>query len=141
MAGSLKGAPELRARLKAIHLAFKPIGRTWAEGTVTEARARVPERTGKLKRSIRVKNATQRKATVAAWFTAFFVDAGPKAHGIQAKSGGSLVFQSHGRTIFAKKVNHPGYRGRPFRAAAAHESLRKNPMAQTIIKEWNEAAQ
>jgi hypothetical protein len=137
---ALKGGRELRARLKALRVAFKPIGRTWADGTVEAARPKVPQRTGRLRRSIRVKNSTQRKATVAAHFTAFFVDAGPKPHAIKAKKANRLIFSAGGRTIFARKVNHPGYRGRPFRAQAAHESLRRNPMAQSIIKQWNEAA-
>jgi hypothetical protein len=127
--------------LKAIRVAFKPIGRTWADGTVQAAKPHIPELTGKTRRSVRIKNATQRKATVAAWFTAYFIDAGPKAHAIRPKRGGGLVFKGRGgQTIFTKRVSHPGYRGRPFRAAAAHESLRKNPMAQGLIKQWNEAA-
>lgn len=137
---ALKGAPQLRARLKAIRVAFKPIGRTWAEGAVDAARPKVPIRTGKLRRSFRVKSATQRKAVVGGSYTAFFVDAGPKRHTIAPKRGGHLIFQAGGRTIFARKVNHPGYRGRPFRAAAAHEALRRNPLAQGIIKQWNSAA-
>lgn len=138
---SLKGGPELKARLKALRLAFKPIGRTWADGTVDAAKPHIPELTGKTRRSVRVKNATQRKATVSAAFTAYFIDKGPKAHVISPKHANGLVFKGRGgQTIFTKKVNHPGYRGRPFRAAAAHESLRKNPMAQSLIKEWNEAA-
>lgn len=137
---SLKGSPELRARLKALHVAFKPIGRTWAEGTVKEMQPHIPEETSKTRRSVRVKNATQRKATVAASFVAFFIDAGPKAHGISPKHAQQIVFKGRsGQTIFARKVNHPGYRGRPFRGRAAHEALRKNPMAQSIIKQWNEA--
>jgi hypothetical protein len=137
---ALKGGKELRARLRALRVAFKPIGRTWADGTVEAARPKVPQRTGRLRKSIRVKNATLKRATVAAHFTAFFVDAGPKRHAINAKKADRLIFQAGGRTIFAKRVNHPGYRGRPFRAQAAHESLRRNPMAQQIIRQWNEAA-
>lgn len=137
---SLKGGPELRARLKAIRVAFKPIGRTWADGAVDELRQKVPVRTGKTRRSFRVKSATQRKAVVVGSFTAYFIDAGPVRHTILAKRAPNLVFQGRHGTIFAKKVNHPGYRGRPFRGRAAHEALRKNPMAQSIIKQWNEAA-
>jgi len=138
---SLKGGPQLRARLKAIRVAFKPIGRTWADGAVDELRQKVPVRTGKTRRSFRVKSATQRKATVVGAFTAYFIDAGPVRHTITAKHAPNLVFQGRsGRTIFAKKVNHPGYRGRPFRGRAAHEALRKNPMAQGIIDQWNRAA-
>jgi hypothetical protein len=137
---SLKGGRELRARLKALRLAFKPIGREWAEDAADIAKRKVAQNTGKTRRSFRVKNATQRRATVVGNHTAYFIDAGPKRHPIVAKRAPRLIFQAGGRTIFAKKVNHPGYRGRPFRAAAAHEALRRNPLAQGIIEQWNNAA-
>lgn len=138
---SLQGGPALRSRLKALRVAFKPIGRTWADGAVDVMRPQVPHRTGRLRKSLRVKSATQRKAVVGGHFTAFFVDAGPKRHAIVSKHAGGLIFKGRsGRTIFAKRVSHPGYRGRPFRARAAHEALRRNPMAQGLIKQWNSAA-
>lgn len=137
---SLKGAPQLRSRLKALKTAFKGYGRDWADGTVQEARPRIPVATGKTMRSVRVRNASQRRATVVARYVAYFIDKGPKAHMIRARRGRNLVFQAQGRTIFAKQVHHRGYRGRPFRHAAALASLRKNPMAAYVIKAWNEAA-
>lgn len=137
---SLKGGPQLRARLKAIKTSFKGYGREWADGTVQEAKPRIPIATGKLRRSVRVRNASQTRATVVANYTAFFVDKGPKAHVIRARKAPRLIFQAGGRTIFAKSVNHRGYRGRPFRHAAALASLRKHPMAAVAIKAWNEAA-
>lgn len=137
---SLKGGRELRARLKAIRLAFKPIGREWADEYVNVAAPMVPEQTGRLRRSIKRKNSTQRRATVAAHFTAFFVDAGTKQHAIRPKRARGLSWQEGGRTIFARKVAHPGTRARPFRVRAAHEALRRKPMAETLIAEWNRAA-
>jgi hypothetical protein len=137
---SLKGGRELRARLKALRLAFKPIGREWADEYVDLARPRVPSRTGRLRRSFRRKNATQRKATVAGHFTAFFIDAGPKPHRIVPKKAKRLIFQAGGRTIFAKAVNHRGYRARPFRVRTMHDALRRKPMAEQIIDQWNRAA-
>ena len=77
---SLKGAPELRARLRAIKLAFKPIGKSWATDTAAYAKGHVPRRTGRLQQSIRVRNASQKRATVVGHFSANFVDAGTKAH-------------------------------------------------------------
>jgi hypothetical protein len=136
---SLKGGPALKRRLKALKTGFKDYGRAWANGTVQEAKPKVPVATGKLRRSIRVRNANQRRATVVANYTAYFVDKGPKAHIIRAKRAPRLIFQAGGRTIFAKSVNHRGYRGRPFRHAAALASLRKNPMAAVVIKAWNQA--
>lgn len=136
---SLQAGAELKTRLKALRLAFKPYGRKWGETAAEIARPKVPKRTGRLRESIRLKNATQRKAKVVAHYTAYFVDAGPKRHVIAAKGKG-LIFTAGGRTIFTKKVNHPGYRGRPFRAAAAHEALRRHPLSEGLIDAWDDAA-
>lgn len=138
---TIKGGRELRARLKAISQSFKPIGAKWADDTAKLAKARVPVRTGRLRQSIRRRNATQKRATVVAHYTAFFVDKGPKAHAIKAKRARGLVFEGRGgRTIFAPLVRHPGYHARPFRQKAADEALRRNPMATEVIKAWNQAA-
>jgi hypothetical protein len=136
----IQGTRELNARLKAIRQTFKPAGREWAEEAATIMRSSVPQRTGRLRRSFRVKSATQRRAAVGGHYTAFFVDRGTKAHPILARKAPRLIFQADGRTIFAKKVNHPATRAQPFRARAAEEALRRKPMAATLIKLWNKAA-
>ena len=64
---ALQGKAALNARLRAIKQTFKPIGKAWAEEDVRQNRARVPVRTGRLQRSFRVRNATQRKAVVERW--------------------------------------------------------------------------
>jgi hypothetical protein len=66
VAGSLKGSPQLLARLKALKLAFKPMGRDWATDTARSAERSAPRRSGALARSFRVKSATQRRAVVNA---------------------------------------------------------------------------
>lgn len=140
---SLKGGPELARRLKAVRLAFKPIGRKWADTAVDLGRPKLPVRPssmragdghepGRLRGSIKRKTATQRKAVVGAHYTAYFIDAGVKPHSMKKRAKGQ------DRTVFAKK--HPGYRARPFRVYIAHESLRRHPMAETLIDEWNKAA-
>ena len=138
---ALKGGRELRARLKAIGQSFKPIGRQWADDTVRLARPRVPVRTGRLRQSIRRRNASTRRATVVAHYTAFFVDKGTKPHDIKRRRAKGLVFEGRGgRTIFASKVHHRGYAGKPFRERAAREALDRNPAAEEIIRAWNRAA-
>jgi len=137
---ALKGSKQLNARLKAIKQTFKPAGREWAEETVALMRPAVPVRTGRLRESFRVKNATQRKATVSGHFSAYFIDKGTKAHTITARKSPRLIFKTGGRTIFAKKVNHPRTRARPFRQRAAEEALRRRPMAAELVKLWNQAA-
>ncbi len=137
---SLKGAPELRARLKAIKLTFKGYGKTWADETAAQARRRVPVRTGRLKASIRRKSATQKRATVVAHYSANFVDAGTKAHDIKARRAPRLIFQAGGRTIFARKVHKERIAARRFKRPAADAALAKYPIKDTMIQLWNEAA-
>lgn len=137
---SLKGGPELRARLRAIKLTFKPVGKAWADTTASEMRRHIPRRTGFTAGTIRRRNATQRKATVVGSFVTNFIDAGSKAHDIKPKRATRLVFQAEGRTIFAKKVHKQRIAARPFKKAAALEGLRRNPMAAELINQWNRAA-
>lgn len=137
----LKGARELRARLKALKLAFKPIGRKWGRAAIDAGRPMVPVKTGRLRKSMRITSATQKKTRVGAHYTAYFVDAGVKPHMIKSKSGEFLgPFRGRGGTIFARAVHHRGYRARPFRRRMAEEGLRKTPMAQELIDQWNAAA-
>lgn len=137
---SLKGGNELKARLRALKLAFKPIARKWGRAAITEGRPMVPYRIGRLRKSMRILSVSGKRARVGAHYTAYFVDAGTKPHFIRSKSGEPLAFKSRGRTIFAKAVYHRGYRARPFRQRMAREGLRKTPMAQILIDQWNEAA-
>ena len=137
---SLRGGPEFKARLRAARLMFKTAGRDWADATARAARPMIPTRTGETRRSVRRKNATQRKATVVARYVAYFIDAGPKPHTITAKRGRMLRFEANGNTVFARRVHHRGYRARPFRARAAHEGLRRAPLSKSLIDAWNGAA-
>lgn len=136
---SLRGAPELRARLKAIRGAFKPVGREWAEETVRLARPHVPVATGKTQRSLRVRNASQRKATVVARFPATFIDRGTKAHDITARRSKALRFQVGGGTVFARKAHKRATSGTHFASRAAKAALRENVSAQVLIQLWNKA--
>jgi hypothetical protein len=148
---ALKGSPELRARLRAIGQTFKPVGKAWAETTRDELRHRTPRRTGATAASYRVRNASQRKATVVGSFVANILDSGAKAHDEKPRKARALRFEARAqgpgltafgasRTIFAKRVHHPRLKGRPFKQAAAREGLRKNPMAEELVRQWNSAA-
>lgn len=138
---TLKGSPQLRARLKAIKTSFKPIGREWADTTAALARPHVPVRTGKGRASVRRKNASQKLASVSARHYVGILDKGAKAHDIVPRRAPALVFKGHGgRTIFSKRVHKPAQRGLGFAKRAATESLRRHPMAETLIRQWNDAA-
>jgi hypothetical protein len=136
---SLRGSPQLRARLRAIKLTFKPLGKEWADETAAIMRTEVPSKTGRLRASIRRRNATQRKATVVGHYTAYFIDKGTKRHDETPKKATALRFESGGNTIFSRKVDHPRTAARPFRKRAAQEGLRRHPMAAELIREWNSA--
>jgi len=144
---NLKGSRELKARLRSLKKAFKPIGRKWGRASINAGRPMVPvgksggdHRSGRLRRSMRILSATQKKTRVGAHFTAYFVDKGPQPHVIKPKNFNRLVFQGKSGTVFARQVHHRGYRGRPFRKRMAEEGLRQTPMAQLLVDEWNKAA-
>ena len=152
--GNLVGAEDLKARLKAIQLMFKPYGKKWADTAVELAQPKIPtgrktkrgrayawgdkHDPGRLRRSVRRKSATQLKATVVGHYTAYFVDHGVAAHSMSPRIKGENKEARAQRTVFHKK--HPGYRARPFRGYMTHEAKRRNPMAVTLIDEWNKAA-
>lgn len=138
---ALRGSRELRRRLKAIKTVFKPVGRSWAEETVHLASSRVAVKTGKTKRSIRVKNASMRKAAVEAKHGARFLEAGTTAHDLVPRRMKAMKFTgAGGLPRFSKKVRHPGMRRQPFLHDSAADALRRNPMAEQLVKLWNDAA-
>jgi hypothetical protein len=138
---SLQGKREMQRRLKALRLSFKPIGKDWADDFVRLGKPRIPVATGKTRRVMRVRNANQRRATVVGSHVAYFIDKGTVPHTIRAKRTGTLAFKAkQGHTVFARSVHHRGQRARPFRQRTADEALRRNPMAKTVIAQYNKAA-
>jgi hypothetical protein len=137
---SLRGGKELKARLRAIKVAFKPIGRDWADDVVELMKPHIPEKTGKTKRTVRRRNATMKRATVVGSHVNYFLSSGTVAHPIAARRAPRLVFTAGGRTIFAKRIQHPRTTALRYRERAAHEALRRRPMAAGLIKEWNRVA-
>lgn len=138
MAG-LVGTKELQRRLDAIGLTFRKVGQKWSREAKGVAVAHTPVRSGRLRRSYRIRT-TDTRSTIRAHYTAYFVDAGPKAHAIVPKTAGRLAFAKGGQTIFARKVNHPGYGARPYRQLAATEGMRRTSQADEMIALWNGAA-
>jgi hypothetical protein len=137
---ALKGKRQCQARMRALSKAFKPIGRQWGDLVVSEMKPKIPVKTGKSRRSVRVANNTMKKTTVKGRFTLYFRDAGTKPHDIVPRKAQALRFPIGGRTMFSRKVHQRGLRAHPFRERAAREALRRTPAAATVIKEWNRAA-
>lgn len=137
---SLQGASELRARLRAIRTVFKPAGRQWADETARIAKTLVRVRTGKTRASIRRRNASQRRATVVGNYPVNFIDAGARAHDIEAKPGHTLKFSAGGQSLFRKKVHKGRQAPHPFKKRAAEAGLRKVDILGDLIDLWNRAA-
>jgi hypothetical protein len=137
---SLKGAPELRRRLRAIKTVFKPVGRQWTDETTRLAQSRVKVVTGKTRASIRRKNASMTKAAVVASQGARFLEAGTKEHTIKAKRMTTLKFSAGGQPVFAKKVRHPATAAQPFLRRSGHDALDKMDLLRELVELWNRAA-
>lgn len=138
---ALKGTRELRRRMKAIRTVFKPVGKSWATGTAELARRRVKVASGKTRQTIRIKNASMRKAAVEARGGARFLEAGTVPHTIKAKRVRAMpIGEVSGRPQFAKRVSHPGQRKQPFLRRSGRDVLARTPMAEELIKLWNDAA-
>jgi hypothetical protein len=149
---SLRGGPELMARLEALDESFVPIGKRWQREAIEVGRPRIPQRTGATRRSLRAgaigekvinnrgSGASRLQARVLGSYIAYFIDSGVKPHAITPRHANTLAWQGSAGTIFAKSASHPGYRKRPFRARMSREGLRRTPMAQELIDQWNGAA-
>jgi hypothetical protein len=95
-----------------------------------DARVNAPVDTGKLAQAIkedpiqvdgpfRVTGGVTSHAPYSA-----FVHQGTRPHVIKPRNASALKFQAGGKTVFAKSVNHPGTRARPFLTNAVARVLR-----------------
>jgi len=68
---------------------------------------------------------------------ALFVHYGTRPHSIYPKNKKALRWKSGGKFVFAKRVNHPGYKGDPFfdRVQAQLENEAPNIFYNTVEKE------
>jgi hypothetical protein len=139
---ALRGSPELRRRLKAIKTVFKPAGKDWGTATVAAAKRRLATSvdTGKTRASVRIRNASQVKATVVGNYPVNFIDAGTKAHDITPKNVSVLKFDVGGTTVFARKVHKRAQPARPFKKESGQEGLRELDLLGDLIELWNQAA-
>jgi len=104
---------------------------TWLGQVLVGAKALAPKRTGKLAREMRVvMGRTGRKGQgknirgrIVQPFYGAIVEAGAVPHDILAKSGKLLHFVVGGKTIFTRKVHHPGFAAKPFLRPSAERRL------------------
>lgn len=136
------------------------IARRWQILTVRGAKIRVPRRTSNLGRTIQPGLLTDEQATVVVTADyAAAVELGSKPHLIRPRPGrigrngrpaalawgGARRLSGSLRTgaspeFFARWVNHPGTRPRPFLRPAAEEALHDEGLVDEIILSWNGAA-
>lgn len=97
-----------------------------ARQVVNRAKVLAPVDTGRLRASIRVES--RRTFTFRSVFTvgsdveyAAMVNDGTRPHVIRPRNAQVLRFRVGGRVVFAKVVNHPGTRARPFLDRALQE--------------------
>jgi hypothetical protein len=146
---TLVGKVSLQKRLRAIKDA-QPLLREIQLRTVAEAKRAVPRKTGNLGRSIVIGRLTKSSATVEAKANyAAYVELGTKPHVILPKNRKALAWGGPRRLSgrlragarpehFAKKVNHPGTKAKPFLRPAAEKAVRDVTL-DGIVREWNRA--
>lgn len=148
------GEAELKLRLTAIGKAPKELLRDVGLQAVREAKILVSRRTGNLGRTIRLGSLTDTAVEVKAGGTtnvgyAAAVEFGSRAHVIVPRTATTLAWGG-GRTLggrlrsgqkathFAKRVNHPGTRARPFLIPGFEKALRLVGLDKLIAR-WNAA--
>lgn len=95
-----------------------------------DAKRNAPLVTGKLRQSIKAIKVDKLTYKIAANTTglapyAQFIEYGTVPHKIRPKNAKALKFKVGGETVFAKEVNHPGTKAKPFLFPAFFRS-RKN---------------
>lgn len=168
MAEGLRGADDLMRRFEALRSgkASRQVLGQFGLLAVQRAKERVPRKTGNLDRTIRVSEVDEQRQSVRvsaggtrAVGYAYLVEHGTRPHVITPKPGrrgrngrpaalawggprrlsGSL--RSGARpTNFARRVNHPGTRAKPFLRPGAEQALRDVGLSDAVISVWNAAA-
>lgn len=92
---------------------------------LTEMEVRVPVKSGNLRRSLSIRVEGDRVIVGPTAAYAAYVEFDTRPHEIKPKNpNGVLVFQVNGKTVYARKVHHPGTRAQPF-VRPAYEEWRK----------------
>lgn len=137
---TIKGADQLANRLGAMSRSPRGYSREWGDEYVQVARPLIPIKTGKTRHSVQRAQTTAKGAEIMGSEVAVMIDTGTRRHSITPRRKDTLAFPVRGRTVFARKVNHPGQRAKPYRMRAALEALRRVPLAERVINAWNRAA-
>lgn len=156
----LQGADALMARFEALRTgkAERKVLGQFGLLAVQRAQERVPRRTGNLARTIRVAEVDEQRQSVRVTAGgsrdigyAAAVEFGTRPHVIVPRRRKALAWGGARRlsgslrsgakpTNFAKRVNHPGTRARPYLRPGAEQALADVGLADAVITVWNEAA-
>lgn len=131
----LTGVNGLAARLNAAARSTRPMASDWGDEYVKVARPQIPVRTGKTRQSVHRAEVSEHGAQIVGSQVAVMIDTGTGPHAIT----GGLAFKMNGQAVFARKVNHPGQRARPYRKRAADEALRRSDFDGHVVDAWNRA--
>lgn len=130
---SVTGFQELKALLEQLpaRVARNAVARAVYAGAVivrNDARTRVTVKSGKLKRSIRIKRKRARRGSFEVIYSVYpkefyghFVELGTKAHDIKPKNKGIVALGKDGR--LGKLVKHKGSKAKPFLRPAFEENV------------------
>lgn len=154
MSYSVKGMPQLRARIEGLKRSTDAVPRQWALKTTQLAKQyhRPNKKTGITSASIAPRSVTRTGAEVKAGGAAIFLEMGTRPHVIRPKKGKFLRFAAKGsgvrlsgaprtgsKVVFAREVNHPGTKAYPFMRPAARDALGEIG-AKVMVDAWNDAA-
>lgn len=151
---TLKGGPELQARLRAIGDTSLMLKRVQIRG-VREAKLIVPRRTGNLGRTIRVGAVSDSKCAIVAGGRlrvgyAVAVERGTRPRTIVPKNARALAWGGNRRLSgslrtgskpdhFAMRVRHPGSKPKPYLVPGLIKAARDEGLP-AIVEAWNSAA-
>lgn len=148
---AIKGLSQLLSRFEAISPNPK-LMRNLALTAVREQKIMAPYKTGNLRRSIMVGAVTDKYAETRATANyAAAVELGTRPHVIRPRNRKALRFaaggsgrlsgspRSGGPVIFAKKVNHPVTKAKPYMVPGATKAVRELG-ADFVVRAWNDAA-
>ena len=151
----LIGGDKLQARLVALGKAPEGMLREVGLRGVAEAKRLVPRRTGNLGRTIRIGNLSDTAVEIRAGGTvevgyAAAVEYGSRPHAIVPRRARVLAWGGQ-RTLagglragsrptnFARRVNHPGTKARPYLFPGMERALDLIGLGE-FVRRWNEAA-
>lgn len=150
----IEGQRELEARLRAIGDTKKMLGMIGLRA-VAIGKELVPRKTGNLGRTIRLGTVTESEVQIIAGGNygvgyAQAVEFGSRPHVIEPVRRKALAWGGNRRlsgslrsgataTNFAKRVNHPGTKPKPFLRPAAEKAVKETGILG-IVKAWNDAA-